>query len=47
VIIEGFLTTAGTAKLRLVGELSEPQGAITPIDVWAWTGSAWKLERGQ
>ena len=46
-IIEGLLTSADTAKLRLVGELSEPQGAITPIDVWAWTGSAWKLERGQ
>lgn len=46
VIIEGFLTSADTTKLRLVGEVSEPQGAYTPIDIWAWTGSAWKLEIG-
>jgi hypothetical protein len=39
--------SAETARLRPVGELSEPQGAITPIDVCAWTGSAWKLESGR
>jgi hypothetical protein len=45
-IIQGLVTSADTAKLRLVGEVSAPQGAITPIDIWAWTGSAWKLENG-
>ena len=45
-IVEGRVTSADTATLRLVGELSEPGGAITPIDIWTWTGSAWKLEAG-
>ena len=41
-LIEGLLTGADTGTLFLVGELSEAQGASTPLDVWAWTGSAWK-----
>jgi hypothetical protein len=40
-IIEGQLAGSGIGTLLLVGELSEAPGANTPIDVWAWTGSAW------
>ncbi len=41
-IIEGLLTGVDTGSLLLVGEMSEPPGAATPIRVWSWTGSAWK-----
>jgi hypothetical protein len=46
-IIEGLLTGVDTGSLLLVGEMSEPPGAATPIRVWSWTGSAWEVRSGR